>query len=206
VDKLCYDFKVINDNITDMIYSLEGKIIEKGIDYIAIEINGISYQVFVTDFFLEKIETGQTLKLFTYLHVRENLVMLFGFENCQEREYFKKLNDISGIGPKSAINVLSMIKIKDLEQAILEENLAILTKVSGIGRKTAERIILELKGKIGKMTQTTSNDDGVIIDALISMGYTISQARLAVRKISPEITKTEKRIKEALKALSRTPV
>ncbi len=188
-----------------MIYSLKGKISYKDNDFIVLETNGLAYQVFVTGFLLEKIKIDQTLKVFTYLQLRENTTIeLYGFENQQELEYFKRLNDISGIGPKSAMNVLSLVRIRDLERAILNENVTILTKVSGIGKKTAERIILELKGKIEKTTKNEiSQDDSLVIDALVSMGYTLAEARQALRKIPQEITETKKRLKEALKILSR---
>ena len=187
-----------------MIYSLKGKINHKNSEFIVLGTNGLDYQVFVTDFLLEKIRVGQILKVFTYLQLRENTTIeLYGFENQQELKYFKKLNAISGIGPKSAMNVLSLVLIKDLEKAILDENVNILTKVSGIGKKTAERIILELKGKITKTDKgQITHDDTLIVDALVSMGYTLAQARYAVRKIPIEISEIKKRVKEALKILS----
>ena len=168
-----------------------------------IETNGLSYQVFVTDFLLEKIKTNQTIKLFTYLQLRENTTIeLYGFAEPSKLGYFKKLTEISGIGPKSAMNVLSLVRINDLEKAILDENAAILTKVSGIGKKTAERIILELKGKITKtVTGPIPQDDALIVDALVNMGYTLTEIRTAIRKIPNEILETKKRIKEILKIL-----
>jgi len=186
-----------------MFYSLKGKISFQGENFIVLEINGTAYQIFVTDFLLERVKLGGILKLFTYLYLREDTIELYGFETLDELEYFKRLNAISGIGPKSAIGTLSLVRTRDLEKAILDENVTLLTKVSGIGKKTAERIILELKSKIEKGTGTISSEDSLVIDALVKMGYTLSQARGAIRKIPEEIRDTKKRVKEALKILSR---
>ena len=187
-----------------MIYSIKGKISYQEGDFIVIETNGLSYQVFVTDFLLEKIKVGQIIKLFTYLEIRENAMELYGFKDQTELEYFKRLRSISGIGPKSTMNVLSLVRLPDLEKAILNEKPDILTKVSGIGKKTAQRIVLELKGKIAKISGKTSSqeDDSLVIDALIGMGYTLPQARQSVKKIPLEICGIKKRIKQALKILS----
>jgi len=188
-----------------MIYSVQGKITHLRSDYVVIETNGISYQIFVTSFLIEKIKKDQKIKLLTYLEVRETAMELYGFEDEAHLEYFKNLRSISGIGPKSAMNVLSLVRLSDLEKAILNEKVDILTKVSGIGKKTAERIILELKGKIVRTTKKSleqSGDDSLLIDALVSMGYTIIQARETIKKIPLEIQGTKKRLKQALKILS----
>ncbi len=188
-----------------MIYSIQGKITNLKPDYVVVETNGLSYQIFVTDFLIEKIKKDQKIKLLTYLEVRETAMELYGFEDETHLEYFKYLRSISGIGPKSAMNVLSLVRLSDLEKAILNEKVDILTKVSGIGKKTAQRIVLELKGKIVKTKKGSleqSEDDSLLIDALISMGYTIIQARETIKKIPSEIQGTKKRLKQALKILS----
>lgn len=188
-----------------MIYSLQGTITEKEKDFIVIETNNISFQVFVTSFLLEKVKLNQNLKILTYLEVKEDILALYGFENRTELKYFKYLVAISGIGPKSALNVLSLIRLEDLEKAVLNEKLDILTKVSGIGKKTAQRIILELKEKINKNLESQpgqEGDDSLVIDALTSMGYTLGQARTAIKKIPLEIKGTDQRLKQALKILS----
>lgn len=186
-----------------MIYIIEGTIEEKSKLFIVVKINGLSYQVFITNFLLEKVKQGQHIKLFTYLEMREGAIELYGFENKKERHYFKLLRSISGIGPKSSMNVLSLIKLNELEQAIINEDLFALTRVSGIGKKTAERVILELKGKIERTAPyTKGKNNTLIIDALTSMGYSTAQAREAVKKIPDDIEKTEERIKYALLILS----
>jgi len=188
-----------------MIYSIKGKIIEKGSNFVVLETNFISFQIFATGFLLEEMRINEEIKLFTYFEVRENAIELYGFKTKEDLKYFRCLNGISGIGPKSAINILSLVRITDLEKAIINENLEILTKVSGIGDKTARRIILELKGKILK-NESQSNgldgDDALIFDALIKLGYQTSQARQAIKKIPEEIIEIKERIKQALKILS----
>ncbi len=190
-----------------MIYSLEGKIKEKGSDFIVVKTDHLSYQIFVTDFYLQKIKIGQTLEIYTYLEVRENALELYGFVSQQELKYFKHLHSISGIGARSAMNILSLVNISDLEKAIINEKDYLLTKVSGIGKKTAQRIILELKEKIIKTGQETllekDSDDSLVIDALVNMGYSLFYAREALKKIPPEIKGAEKRITQALKYLSK---
>jgi len=189
-----------------MIYSIQGKISEIGSDFIIVETESLSYQIFISDFFLKKLKLNQKIKLYTFLEVKENLVELYGFENKKELQYFKYLHSISGIGPKSAINVLSLVKVSDLEQAIINEQESLLTKVSGIGKKTAQRIILELKEKIMKTGATAkkfSGTDSLVIDALINMGYSPSQARETIKKIPSNIEGIKEKIKQALKYLSK---
>jgi len=188
-----------------MIYSLQGIITEKEKDFVVVETNGVSFQVFVTGSLAEKIRLGQNLKILTYLEVKEDVLALYGFESKKELQYFKYLVAISGIGPKSAINVLSLIRIEDLEKAVLNEKLDILTKVSGIGKKTAQRIILELKEKIKKTAHSSLNqgeDDSLVIDALMAMGYNLAQARETIKKVPLETKGTDQRLKQALKILS----
>ncbi|MBU4369674.1 Holliday junction branch migration protein RuvA, partial [Patescibacteria group bacterium] len=183
-----------------MIYSVQGKITHIKSDHVVIETNGLSYQIFVTNFLIEKIKKDQKIKLLTYLEVRETAMELYGFEDETHLEYFKKLRSISGIGPKSAMNVLSLVRLSDLEKAIINEKVDILTKISGIGKKTAQRIILELKGKITKTNKGSlkqSEDDSFLIDALISMGYTIIQARETIKEIPLDIQGIKKRLKQA---------
>ena len=187
-----------------MIYFIKGKIIYKNKDSVVIESYGLGYKIFVTDFLLEKIKIDKITKIFTFLAIKQETTELYGFEKRNELKYFKLLKSISGIGPKSAINILSLVKINDLERAILDENITILTKVSGVGTKNAQKIILELKGKIEKITSQgpKPEDDTIVIDALIGMGYTLTEARQTIKKIPSDILEIKKRIKQALKILS----
>ncbi len=188
-----------------MIYSIKGTIVQKEKNFLVIETNGLGYQIFVINSLWEKTKIGQTLKLFTFLAIKnEETVELYGFETEEELKYFKLLNSVSGIGPRLGINILSLVRISDLEKAILEENSLTLTRVSGIGAKIAKKIILELKGKVEKTALESSGaeNDALVIDALVSLGYGLAQARDAVRKIPSDILESEKKIKQALKILS----
>lgn len=187
-----------------MIYCLNGKIIQRGEGYLILEADSLGYQVFVSDFVLAKAKIGQTIKLWTFLYLRDETIELYGFENEAELDFFKKLNAVPNIGPKSARTILSAIKLPDLKKAILNENAEVLTKISGIGKKTAERIIIEMKGKIEKMFEGAQiSEDAEVIDGLMKLGYALKDAREVVRNIPQNITGSEERLKEALKIIGR---
>ncbi|MEK7580234.1 MAG: Holliday junction branch migration protein RuvA [Patescibacteria group bacterium] len=190
-----------------MIFSISGKIKLIGEGFVAVDTtSGVSYQIYTTDIFCRSVKVGQSAELFTYLHIsREETINLYGFPFLEELDFFKKLNNVPSIGPKSAMNVLSLIKLDDLKKAIINESYETLTKVSGIGRKIAERIIIEMKGKIKNLSAGSkeTNDDTAVVDALVNLGYSISQAREMVRKIPDDIIGAGKRVKEALKMLNR---
>ena len=188
-----------------MISSIQGTISNKDQESIQITINGLGYKIFITKPLLAKVKVGQTIKLFTKLQIKDDSLNLYGLATQSEMEYFKNLMSISGIGAKSALNVLSLISLEKLQNAILNKKAETLTKISGIGKKTAERIILELKGIVEKNSLSGSDikSDALAIDALLGMGYSIQQARKAVQQISSsETLKPEEKIKKALKFLS----
>ncbi len=189
-----------------MIFSIEGKVGLKGDHYLVLEVAGFGYQVFVTDFLLDRIKPADSLKLFTYLYLKEETIELYGFESQEELEFFKQLNALPTIGPKTAINVFSLTKLPDLKKAILEGNVSLLTRVSGVGEKTAERIILEMKSQIkkmkGKISQQAGDED--VLEALLRLGYSLHQVREVLRKLPEKIETPEKRLKEALKILGKS--
>jgi len=189
-----------------MISSIQGTISNKDNESIQIIINGLGYKIFITKPLLDKVKIGQNIKLFTKLQIKNDSLKLYGLSTQSEMEYFKHLTSISGIGAKSALNVLSLISLEKLQNAILNKKAETLTKVSGIGKKTAERIILELKGIVEKNSLLSSPDiksDALAIDALLGMGYSVQQARKAVQQISSSQTlKPEEKIKRALLILS----
>jgi len=184
-----------------MIYSIKGKVKIKGKDFIVLQTDHIAYQLSVSDFLLDKTKEGETIELLTHLHLREKGVELYGFETPTELTYFKHLVSVPNIGPKSAMDILSLIKIKDLKKAIVQENTGMLTDVSGIGQKTAERIIVELKNKV-EADVDISSQDNLVIDALVKMGFNTSEARKAMGKIPNNIQDPQEKVKEALKILS----
>lgn len=133
-----------------MISSIEGTISDKNQESIQIVINGLGYKIFITKPLLDKVKIGQNIKLFTKLQIKDDSLNLYGLASQSEMEYFKHLTSISGIGAKSALNILSLVSLKKLQNAILNKEVEALTKISGIGKKTAGRIILELKGIVEK--------------------------------------------------------
>lgn len=177
-----------------MIAYIQGMVAEKNPTRVVIDVNGIGYEILVPISSYERIgAVGETTKLLTYQHVREDILQLFGFSTQDEREMFLLLISISGIGPKSALGIISSIATKDLKHAIALEDLNLLTAVPGIGKKTAQRIVVELKDKVTKLgvisdagTKMMPSGTSAIADeammALISLGYHKSIAEKAIVK------------------------
>jgi len=192
-----------------MISSLEGKVSLKTEKYAIIESNSIGYKVFCSEKTLSKIpQIGSSVKLFTYLSVKETSWDLFGFLNFEELELFELLISIPGIGPKTALNILGATSVQDLEEAIVLGDETVLGKVSGLGKKMAGKIILELKTKVKKLSRDKAEVSKVagdieVIDALVSLGYRIAEAREALHQLPETIKGVENKVKECLKRLGR---
>jgi Holliday junction DNA helicase RuvA len=188
-----------------MIASLTGVIQAKGDRFVIIETQGIGYRVFVTPAMLAEAKKGSTITLFTHHHVAESADDLFGFSAVNEVSFFELLLSISNVGPKTALAVMGIATLDELQSAIQHGDPTILTKVSGVGRKTAERIVLELKEKVDVAIDfqgtEAMRDDAAVIDALVSLGYTRNEARVALRKVAKETTGVSDRVREALKHL-----
>ncbi len=191
-----------------MISYLKGKISYIGESNIEVIVNDIGYKVFVAGEILSKVKIGKELELYTHQHVREDALDLFGFDSREKLNLFEKLIGVSGIGPKTGLGVLALATVEEIESAIIRGDASILTKVSGIGKKTAERIVLELKNKFKGHTElvgekSEQSEDADVLDALVGLGYTIDQARLALRQIDSKIKGSEEKIKACLKILSK---
>ena len=189
-----------------MIASIQGTILECGERFVVIDSAGLGYKVYVTDDTLHTLTVGDTISLRTHLVVREDALDLYGFTHPSEKRLFELLISVSGIGPKSALNILSLVTRETLIHAIQSGTTAHLTKVSGIGKKTAEKIILELKDKISAFSDTGDargmSTDIDAIEALRALGYDATEAREALKAISKDITDTGAKIKAALKMLN----
>lgn len=193
-----------------MISYLKGKIILKKDKYIILNTGQIGYQVMLNEKSLTLLAEEQEVELFTHLHVREDAQELYGFLSLPELELFKNLIAISGVGPKSALAVLAVATVGDIIQAVLSEDPTLLQKVSGIGRKTAERIVLELKNKTAALAEKgltagslSAPRDSDVIDALINLGYSQREVISAIKQVPPDITDPSERIKRALKMMGK---
>lgn len=189
-----------------MIASISGIIDQIDSKFVIIDVNNIGYRVYTSSDNTASLTTGKEAKFFTYLAVREDALDLYGFQNKNDLRMFELLISISGIGPKGAINILSTVTIETLVNAIRSGSHSHLTKVSGIGRKTAEKIVLELKDKIDNIIDasntTNLSSDSDVIEALKMLGYNAEEARESLKKISRDIIDTGERVKAALKVLN----
>jgi len=191
-----------------MIALLEGKIEFKGEKFILIVVNGVGYKVFVGLETLRKIpEKGGQVKLWTHQYVREDAVELYGFLNFAELEFFETLINVPGIGPKGGLGILGIAPLDILKKAIAAGDTSYLTRVSGIGRKTAEKIVLELKDKLAGKGVTIEapelTEEADALEALMQLGYSQREAREALANVPQEVKSVERRIREALKRLGK---
>jgi Holliday junction DNA helicase RuvA len=189
-----------------MIGSIKGKIILKTEKFLIVETAGVGYKINVSPDTLSKIKNlNEEVFLFVHTHVREDTFDLYGFLNQSELEFFEMLLNVSGIGPRSALAILGITSIETLRKAIGTGDTSYLTKISGIGRKTAEKIVIELRDKISEMTKDEKGGISLqgeldALEALKSLGYMQNEAREALKKVSPD-TNTNAKIREALKIL-----
>lgn len=190
-----------------MLAYIKGKVIHKNISAAVIVVNdSLGYQVFLPENFLAPLKIGEEVELYLHHQVREEQDDLYGFKNFADLELFQLLLSVSGVGPKSALAVLALAEAEDVKEAIVRGDAGLLTKVSGIGKKTAERLVLELKVKVLKIASGTSlsnspsnipaNDE---IDALMALGYSLPEAREALNKVPGDLIKSSERVKFALK-------
>lgn len=190
-----------------MIGRLQGTLAEKNPPQVLIDCHGVGYEVDVPmSTFYNLPGLGETVSLLTHFVVREDAQLLYGFATAQEREAFRQLIKISGIGPRMALSVLSGMSVNELSQAITAQEPGRLVKVPGIGKKTAERLLLELKGKLGPdlglPTHVANDHQADILQALLALGYSDKEAAAALKALPPEVGVSEG-IKLALKALAK---
>ncbi|MDP3661385.1 MAG: Holliday junction branch migration protein RuvA [bacterium] len=187
-----------------MISHLTGTVLEKGARFAIVDVGGVGYKVWATDDTLHELKIGVTAKLRTHHTVREDAQELFGFLDEDDLALFELLIKISGIGPKTALNILNVATPETLRRSITSGETAYLTKISGIGKKTADKIILELKEKLGTGTEgTTLKDEVDALEALKSLGYSHAEAREALKKVENSVAGTSARVKAALKLLGK---
>lgn len=189
-----------------MIARIEGIIIYNTDKFIVVDVSGVGYKLYVTAETLVSITLGEHASFWTYMSVRENAIDLYGFKNTNELSFFELLLDVSGIGPRSALSTLGVAPVDTLKRAIATGDTSYLNKVSGIGKKTAEKIIVELRDKLQDYKNETDTpgllrDESDIVEALKSLGYSQNESRDALKQVSPTTTGMNARIKEALQIL-----
>ncbi len=191
-----------------MISRLTGNIAHIDLKYVVIDVNGVGYKVFVVGDAIVKLNK-EKISLWTYMAVRENAMDLYGFLSLEELNFFELLITISGIGPNTAMGILNVASVHSIETAIQTGDTSNLTKISGIGKKVAEKIVMELKDKVSTAIaqspeqEQTMRNDADALEALKSLGYSQAEARDTLKKIDKKIKKTSDKIKEALKILGK---
>ena len=191
-----------------MIGMVNGKIELLKLPYVLIDVNGIGYKILVSENVFSKLATGQEIKLFTYTYVREDALELFGFLQPEDLNLFENLISVSGIGPKTALNIFSFGERNNIIEAIVKGDVSFFTSVPRLGTKNAQKIIIELKNKMGGFTdidlsgrELAENQD--VLQALKSFGFSMSESQKALREIRKPGISTEEKIRLALKNLSR---
>lgn len=184
-----------------MIASLRGRILEVHAGYFILEVGGVGYQLKAASPLISAVHVGEERLFYIHDHVREDVRDLYGFASKREQDFFEKLLNVSGVGPKVALTIMSVGSVDEVKAAVMRGDLALLTSVPGVGTKTAQKIVLELKGQLVE-TEGESPEEAEIIEALASLGYATQQARTALKSVPREVQDVPERIKEALKYLS----
>ena len=189
-----------------MITFLRGSVLIKTEKYLIVDTGSLGYRVSCPPSAIESAEKGKDIELFIHHYQTENSSDLYGFLYMHELDFFEQLIGISGVGPKSAIGILSTAPVEDLQRAIAHGDASVLTRVSGIGKKTADRVIVELKEKMEQAGVPGEIADESFIDALealVQLGYSRIEARKALREVSGSELSSQERLKEALKVLGK---
>jgi Holliday junction DNA helicase RuvA len=189
-----------------MIATITGMVSEKIVDLVVLDVQGIGYGVFATLEDQGKLKIGEIAKLYIYEHIRENSHDLFGFTTEDTKFLFEQLINVNGIGPKGALNILSVGSAAEVRAAIANGDVKFIQAANGVGKKVAERVVVDLKDKVGLASSAEgiftsgaafSSDEAV--QALVSLGYTTIDAISALHQIDPQLP-TDQRVKQALKA------
>lgn len=189
-----------------MISKLTGFISEVEEKTLTLDVHGVGYEIYLSPGTLAGLlPSDEPITIYTHMHVREQSMELFGFLSKDAKHFFEMVIGVSGIGPKGALGVLDIAPLQTLVGAIMQGDASYLTKVSGVGKKTAEKIVLETKDKVAKLgiegDMRAVQDDSDALAALQALGYTLMQARDVLREIPDEITATNEKITYALKKL-----
>ena len=187
-----------------MITHLKGTILLKDPEYIVLDVSGVGYKIHITPNTLANTpHTDNELSLWISMIIRETAMDLYGFLDTEEKSLFEMLLSVSGVGPKSALGIIGLAGVDTLLAAISKNEISYLTKVSGVGKKSAEKIVLELRDKVGNIaiSDSINKDDADVVDGLKAMGYSLQEARDAIKNIPNDVSGTNDRLKSALKQL-----
>ena len=188
-----------------MIGRLRGKAVAWGADGLVLDVDGVGYRLLATPAAVRKAEGADEVALETHLHVRDDALQLFGFADAAERELFELLLAVNGVGPKVALAIVSGYSPGELKRAIVQEDAALFQTIPGIGKKTAQRVVLELREKIAPLAAVEAPHlgagDGHVVarDALVELGYTLAEAEQRLAETDPELPPAE-RVRLALRA------
>lgn len=196
-----------------MISYIKGTVVKKGLDYIVIDNNDIGYYISTSLSTLNKVSEGDKTIIQIYMHIREDIVALYGFLTFDEIELFKKLITVNGVGPKAGLSVLSTYEANTVKEIILKEDTTRMSKVPGIGKKTSSKIILELKDKVGTLEglevgeevsiSQADSEASDVLNALTALGFNYNEAKSVLEKIDFTGKTENEIIKEALKNINR---
>jgi Holliday junction DNA helicase RuvA len=191
-----------------MIGFLKGKVELLKRPFVIIDVNDVGYKVLVPETIYAKLSLGETLKIFTYTYVREDALDLFGFLEAEDLGLFENLLTVSGVGPKTALNIFSFGERKDIIEAIIKGDVTFFTSVPRLGTKNAQKIIIELKNKMGSSADLDLSgkdllENAEVVQALKDFGFSVGEAQKAVREIKQVGLTTEEKIRLALKTLGR---
>ncbi|EHY91348.1 Holliday junction branch migration protein RuvA [Saccharomonospora azurea] len=197
-----------------MISSVRGEVLSVALDHAVIEVGGVGLAVQATPGTLGTLRRGTEARLFTTLVVREDALTLYGFADADSRELFVLLQTVSGIGPRLALAALAVLEPEKLRRALTDGNITMLTQVPGIGRKGAERLIIELRDKVAAVSAVDGESDGVqpasstvredVVDALLGLGFPAKQAEKAVEQVAGDVPDdTSRMLRAALAVLGR---
>lgn len=193
-----------------MIASLSGLVLKGGEDFVVVGVGGVGIRVFVPRTVLEDTAVGRQINLHTHLIVRETELTLYGFKHEDELQLFEVMLGVKGIGPKVGLSIVSTLSPELLKSAILREETAVLQRVPGIGKKTAERIMFDLRSKLDFSLDATTavslvtDNDAEVIEFLTALGFSIVEAQSALQKIPRDVQGVDERVQQALQFLGQS--
>jgi len=185
-----------------MIAKITGTVFEKTAASVIIDVGGIGYEVVVASTLLDELALNAKTTLYTAEHIKEDDYTLYGFLQSNGRAMYHQLTSVSGVGPKAAMAILSKHTVEEIQSAIIADNISLFSNVSGIGKKTAQRIILDIKGKLVAAPADKPKDDDQAHQALLSLGYTSKDAHAALQDVDKNLS-TNERVKLALKGVTK---